>query len=117
MAVSQISVDHAGEFVASCSTDGRVILTGLYSSEYNYSMNTGKPIYSVGLDPIFARADSGKRFMTGDDDKVVLYERRGLLNRYFFSFVLKSGERRKMVDWILNFESSLEAANQIFLPN
>ena len=28
VAVSQISVDHPGEHVASCSTDGRVIITG-----------------------------------------------------------------------------------------
>ena len=28
VAVSQISVDHPGEHIASCSTDGRVIITG-----------------------------------------------------------------------------------------
>ena len=84
VAVSQISVDHAGEFVASCSTDGRVMITGLYTNEFNHTLNTGKPIHAVALDPIFARATSGKRFMTGDDDRVVLYERSGygFLNRY-----------------------------------
>ena len=82
VAVTQISVDHPGEFVASCSTDGRVIITGFYTSESNHTLNAGKPVYSVALDPIFARPKSGKRFMTGDDDRVILYERGGLLNRY-----------------------------------
>jgi len=82
VAVSQISVDHPGEHIASCSTDGRVMITGLYTNENNHSLNAGKPIYSVALDPIFARTGSGKRFITGDDDNVILYERGGLLNRY-----------------------------------
>ena len=63
VAVSQISVDHPGEHVASCSTDGRVIITGLYTNENNHSLNAGKPIYSVALDPIFARpgkSDQGR---------------------------------------------------------
>ena len=45
-------------------------------------MLPGKPVYSVALDPIFSRPGSGKRFMIGDDDRVTLYERGGLLNRY-----------------------------------
>ena len=44
-----------GEHIASCSTDGRVMITGLYTNENNHSLNAGKPIYSVALDPIFAR--------------------------------------------------------------
>ena len=82
VAVSQISIDHSGEYVASCSTDGRVIITGLYFSDYNYSFSVGRPIYSVALDPLFAKTGSGRRFMIGDDDKVILYEKSGFLNRY-----------------------------------
>ena len=29
--VNQVSIDHAGEFYASCSNDGRVVVTGLYT--------------------------------------------------------------------------------------
>jgi WD40 repeat protein len=81
VAVSQIAVDHAGEFVASSSTDGRVIITGLYTRDSNHSLTTGKPVHSVALDPIFARPGSGKRFMTGDDDRVILHEKT-YFNRY-----------------------------------
>ncbi len=75
VAVSQISVDHSGEYVASCSPDGRVIISGLYSKENNHTMSTGKTIHSVALDPIFSRAGSGSRFMTGDDFRVILHEK------------------------------------------
>ena len=38
LSVSQISIDHAGEFVGSCSgVDGRVIITGLYTLENNHN--------------------------------------------------------------------------------
>ena len=73
--------DHSGEYVASCSTDGRVIITGLYTNENNYSFNNGRPVFSVALDPIFARTGSGRRFMIGDDDRAIIYEKSGFLNR------------------------------------
>ena len=41
VSVTQIAIDHPGEFVASSSTDGRVIITGLYSSDSNHTLNTG----------------------------------------------------------------------------
>ena len=82
VAVSQISIDHSGEYVASCSTDGRLIITGLYTSENNYAFNNKRPVFSVALDPIFGRTGSGRRFMIGDDNGVTMYEKSGFLNRY-----------------------------------
>ena len=82
VAVSQISIDHSGEYVASCSTDGKVIITGLYSNENNHHFSINRPIFSVALDPIFAKSGSGRRFMIGDDDRVIMYEKTGFLNRY-----------------------------------
>ena len=58
------------------------MITGLYTTEHNHSISTGKPVYSVSIDPIYGREGSGKRFMIGDDQRVILYERGGILNRY-----------------------------------
>ena len=62
----QISVDHSGEFVASCSAaEGKVMVSGLYTKENNHSMTMGAAVSAITLDPIYARPGSGRRFMTG----------------------------------------------------
>lgn len=66
VAVNQISIDQSGEYIASCSDDGRVFIYGLYSSEYNQNMNTGRLIKSIAIDPNFYKSNSGKRFITGE---------------------------------------------------
>jgi len=79
--VNQVSVDHAGEFYASCSDDGRVVITGLYSDDHTVDTSLDRPVTSVAIDPIYARKDSGRRFMTGAEDQVVLHE-KVLFGRY-----------------------------------
>jgi len=73
--VNQVSIDHAGEYYASCSDDGRILITGLYSEENSYNYNFEKPVKSIAIDPIYARANSGRRFMTGVEDKLILHEK------------------------------------------
>jgi hypothetical protein len=64
--IFQISVDHSGEFVASCSAaEGKVMVSGLYTKENNHSMTMGAAVSAITLDPIYARPGSGRRFMTG----------------------------------------------------
>ena len=63
--ISHISIDHSGEFVASCSaSEGKVMISGLYTKENNHSM-TMLSVNTIALDPIYARPGSGRRFMTG----------------------------------------------------
>ncbi|XP_034472992.1 vacuolar protein sorting-associated protein 41 homolog isoform X2 [Drosophila innubila] len=77
VAVNHIDVDPKGEYVATCSDDGRVNITGLFSCENNHSLSYGKHIKSVALDP---EVKSGvRRFIVGDN-KLTLYE-RNLLQR------------------------------------
>ncbi|KAH8262946.1 hypothetical protein KR044_002288, partial [Drosophila immigrans] len=77
VAVNHIDVDPRGEYVATCSDDGRVNITGLFSCENNHSLSYGKFIKAVALDP---EVKSGvRRFIVGDD-KLTLYE-RNLLQR------------------------------------
>ena len=70
-----MSVDHAGEFYASCSDDGRVVVTGLYSDDHTLNFSMGRPVASIAIDPIYARKDSGKRIMTGVEDKLTMHEK------------------------------------------
>ncbi|XP_039228148.1 vacuolar protein sorting-associated protein 41 homolog isoform X2 [Drosophila yakuba] len=72
VAVNNINVDHKGEYVATCSDDGKVNITGLFSCENNHSLNFGKCIKVVSMDPE-SKAHI-KRFVVGDD-KLILYER------------------------------------------
>ena len=73
--VNQVSVDHAGEHYASCSDDGRIIVTGLYSDENTLNFNMERPVQSIAIDPIYSRSNSGRRFMTGVDDKLIMHEK------------------------------------------
>ena len=79
--VNQVSVDHAGEFYASCSDDGRVVVTGLYSDDHTLNFSMDRPVSSIAIDPIYARKDSGKRIMTGVEDKLTMHE-KVLFGRY-----------------------------------
>jgi len=79
--VNQVSIDHAGEFYASCSNDGRVVVTGLYTDDNTHNFQLDKPVLSIAIDPIYARANSGRRFMVVTEDKLIMYEKT-FLSRY-----------------------------------
>ena len=83
LAVSQVSIDHKGEFIGTCSgADGRVIITGLYTNVNSHNFQPfpdGRPIYSISLDPLYSKDRSGRRFMTGDE-RVYLHEKTSVLN-------------------------------------
>uniref|UniRef100_A0A6P4EQW0 Vacuolar protein sorting-associated protein 41 homolog isoform X2 n=1 Tax=Drosophila rhopaloa TaxID=1041015 RepID=A0A6P4EQW0_DRORH len=51
VAVNQIDVDPKGEYVATCSDDGKVNITGLFSCENNQNLSFGKFIKAVAVDP------------------------------------------------------------------
>jgi len=79
--VSQVSIDHAGEFYASCSIDGRIVVTGLYTDDNTHNFKMDKPARTIAIDPIYARANSGRRFMTTSEDKLIIHEKT-FLSRY-----------------------------------
>ncbi|XP_070520756.1 vacuolar protein sorting-associated protein 41 homolog isoform X2 [Cardiocondyla obscurior] len=73
VAVNQISIDYNGDFIASCSDDGKVFIYGLYSAENNQNMSMGRLVKSIAIDPN-DKSGNDRRFITGDD-KLVLYEK------------------------------------------
>eukprot|EP00094_Tigriopus_californicus_P000945 TCALIF_00915-PA protein Name:"Similar to VPS41 Vacuolar protein sorting-associated protein 41 homolog (Homo sapiens)" AED:0.03 eAED:0.03 QI:173/0.5/0.66/1/1/1/3/0/890 len=64
--VSQISVDHTGEFVGSCSIDGKVMIRGLLSRDFNHTCQLSSSLRAISIDPIYARSGAGRRFLTGE---------------------------------------------------
>ncbi|XP_071478787.1 vacuolar protein sorting-associated protein 41 homolog [Diadema antillarum] len=87
--VNQVSLDMNGDYLASCSDDGRVAITGLYEGEHNQVQSFDRPVKAVALDPKFSRPGSGKQFITGSD-RLVLHE-KGFLGRSK-STILHHGE-------------------------
>ncbi|KAH3717295.1 hypothetical protein DPMN_060078 [Dreissena polymorpha] len=86
--VNQISLDKNGDFVASCSDDGKVKIQGLYSDVDDQSVTFDRPVKSVALDPEYYKA-SNRKFVTGDD-RLILNE-RSLFSRHKMT-VLHQGE-------------------------
>ena len=52
-------------------------MTGLYSDDHTHNFSMELPVASVAIDPIYARKDSGRRFMTGVQDRLTLHEKVG----------------------------------------
>jgi len=65
VAVNQISIDSNGDFIATCSDDGKVFVHGLYSTENNHSLSIGRLVKSIAIDPNYYKPGSGRRFVTG----------------------------------------------------
>ncbi|XP_072029867.1 vacuolar protein sorting-associated protein 41 homolog isoform X2 [Amphiura filiformis] len=63
--VNQISLDRNGDYIASCSDDGRVAITGLYENEHDQVQNFDCPVKAVALEPRFSRPNSSRQFVTG----------------------------------------------------
>lgn len=99
IAVNCISIDDNGDYLVSCSDDGKVIINGLYTTENNIVLNHDRPIKAVAIDPVFYKSGQGRRFVTGELSKLVLHE-KGFLNRHK-TFVLYQGESSiQSVKWM-----------------
>lgn len=85
--VNQISIDMYGEYVASCSEDGRVVINGLYNSENNVQHLFDCPIRAIALHPGYSKRGN-RQFVVGVGEKMLLYEKGWIRNK---STVLHSG--------------------------
>lgn len=65
IAVNKISVDVNGDYIASCSDDGKVLVYGLYTRDNTHNLSLGRVVKSVELDPSYYKSGSGRRFLTG----------------------------------------------------
>jgi len=53
----------------------------LYTDDNTHNFKLDKPVQAIAIDPIYARANSGRRYMTTVDDKLFLHEKT-FLSRY-----------------------------------
>lgn len=64
--INQISIDFNGEFIATCSDDGRVFIHSLFSKENNVNLNLERLVKTIALDPNYCKYGSNRRFLTGN---------------------------------------------------
>ena len=76
-------MDHAGEHYASCSDDGRVVVTGLYSDDNGVNFNMGRAGAVHRLRPHLLAHQLGAQ--VHDGDKLVMHEKVifGQYKQYF----------------------------------
>ncbi|CRK93735.1 CLUMA_CG007263, isoform A [Clunio marinus] len=72
--INQISVDSKGEWIGSCSDDGKVHITCLYAEESGVFLNLERQIKCIELDPMYHKSSLGRRFILGDY-QLTLYEK------------------------------------------
>ncbi|KAG1659621.1 Vacuolar protein sorting-associated protein 41 [Nymphon striatum] len=72
--VNHVVIDENGDYIASCSNGGRVVIIGLYTTENNITHQFDRPVISMALDPNFNKPGSNRRFITGND-KLILHEK------------------------------------------
>ncbi|XP_044728250.1 vacuolar protein sorting-associated protein 41 homolog [Chrysoperla carnea] len=94
ISVNQISIDSIGEHIATCSDDGKVFVYGLYSRDNNNTINTGRCVKCVAIDPNFSR---NFRFITGDE-RLTLYE-KSFLNRLKSTVLCESEGFVRNIAW------------------
>lgn len=80
VSVNAISIDAAGETIASCSDDGKIHIVPLWGNRDHDDqvLNVSRLVKAVALDP---QGTMGRRLVVGDD-KLTMYERSGFLNRW-----------------------------------
>ncbi|KAG9300436.1 hypothetical protein G9A89_010061 [Geosiphon pyriformis] len=72
--VHDLSIDTAGEYVASASMDGKIVIYGLYNSEVQRH-DYRRPVKCVALDPDFSKKSTGQFVSGGMAGQLILHEK------------------------------------------
>jgi WD40 repeat protein len=75
--VNEVSIDSNGEFVGSCSDDGTVVISSLYTDEKE-KFDYQRPMKAVALDPEYSRKTS-RQFVAGGLAGQLLFISKGWL--------------------------------------
>ncbi|KAI9591225.1 hypothetical protein BDF19DRAFT_455828 [Syncephalis fuscata] len=73
--VQSLSIDQAGEYVASASDDGHVIVQSLYAEQPPIILNYMRPLKCVAIEPNYARSTARRIVSGGLAEQLVLYEK------------------------------------------
>ncbi|KAJ3192921.1 Vacuolar protein sorting-associated protein 41 [Entophlyctis luteolus] len=86
--VNDLAIDDSGEFVASASDDGRVIINSLYTPEV-FQFKHKRPVKCVSLEPEYSRKQS-RMHVSGGSAETLLLTGKGWFSS--FDTVIGSGE-------------------------
>eukprot|EP01104_Vermistella_antarctica_P020689 TRINITY_DN896_c0_g1_i3.p1 TRINITY_DN896_c0_g1~~TRINITY_DN896_c0_g1_i3.p1 ORF type:complete len:938 (+),score=181.35 TRINITY_DN896_c0_g1_i3:205-3018(+) len=101
--VNEVSIDATGEYIASCSNDGKVVVTNLVANEMNKFEYQKRPVLSCALDPEYSRRDT-RRFTCGGRTGQLVLNTKGFMGFGAKNVVLHSGEGPiYAVKWRSNF--------------
>ncbi len=75
--MNEVSIDSNGEFVGSCSDDGTVVISSLYTDEKE-KFDYQRPMKAVALDPEYSRKTS-RQFVAGGLAGQLLFISKGWL--------------------------------------
>ncbi|KAJ3808159.1 hypothetical protein F5876DRAFT_46601 [Lentinula aff. lateritia] len=89
--IVDICVDETGDFIATASIDGQVIIISLSSRE-SYSFDLRRPLRTVALEPFFAHRSSRTFVCGGLAGTLSLREKRGFFGVGHTEIVLHSSE-------------------------
>ncbi|KAJ3190235.1 Vacuolar protein sorting-associated protein 41 [Gaertneriomyces sp. JEL0708] len=86
--VTSLSIDTGGEYVASASVDGKVVISSLYSQEVQ-KFNYQRPVKAVALEPDYSRKNT-RQFISGGMAEYLLQSGKGWFGNK--DIVISSGE-------------------------
>ncbi|VDN19849.1 unnamed protein product [Cylicostephanus goldi] len=89
-AVIKLSMDSDGNYVMSCGSDGRVVISGLGCDNLNYVLNLSTVPRCIAISPLFSKSGSVPMFAVAER-KLVIYERKFLKYR---DTIIYSGQER-----------------------
>lgn len=69
--INQISIDDNGEYIASASDDGHVVINGLYTTDAN-NYNYKRPVKAVALEPNYSKKSSRQFASGGTAEQLIL---------------------------------------------
>lgn len=93
--VNQISVDDQAKFIATCSDDCRVYFNDLSQTKNDQHLKLMNPIKAVQLDPQYAKAGGGRRYIVGEVN-LTMYEKTFYKPK---STILCSSQGVTAVEW------------------
>eukprot|EP01116_Phalansterium_solitarium_P018877 TRINITY_DN5135_c0_g1_i4.p2 TRINITY_DN5135_c0_g1~~TRINITY_DN5135_c0_g1_i4.p2 ORF type:complete len:200 (+),score=41.25 TRINITY_DN5135_c0_g1_i4:95-694(+) len=74
--IKALSIDDSGEWIASCSDDGKVCIHGIESND-SFQYDYGRPVMAVALDPQFGRGKKHQQFASGGREGVLFLNHSG----------------------------------------
>lgn len=100
--VNELSIDATGEYIASCSMDGKVFVHGLLTGElveYTFS----RPVIGLAIDPEYAGKKNSRQFCTGNKAGVVSLCGKGFFGRQKETMIHSGEGNIHTIRWRGNF--------------